>query len=67
MAKKQTGESIRIPADLARKARVIASARGISLPEYLIEKLTPIVEEELPGVLRLLGLGSDEEKPPRKK
>lgn len=65
MAKKPTpaSESVRLPADLARKARVIASARGISLPEYLIEKLGPIVERELPEVMRMLGLDQAEDRP----
>lgn len=66
MAKKQPGESIRLPVDLARKARVIASARGMSLPEYLIEKLGPIVEEELPGVMKLLGLEGEWGTPKKK-
>lgn len=68
MAKKTSAyDSIRLPADLTRLARVIASARGLSLPEYLVEKLTPIVEAELPEILKQLGYEAGGEDKPKKK
>jgi len=41
--------------DLIRKVRVIASSLGMSVPDYVNHRLRPVVEEELPRVLRQLG------------
>lgn len=54
--KKPDTESIRLSIEVTRKARIIAAARGVSLPAWLEEKLGEVVTRELPGVLRDLGM-----------
>jgi antitoxin component of RelBE/YafQ-DinJ toxin-antitoxin module len=51
-----------IDPDLAKKARVIASALGVSLPDYVNNKLRPIIERELPITLRELGVAVSDGK-----
>lgn len=48
--------SVTLDTDLTRKAGVIASALGISVPDYVNNRLRPIIEKELPKVLRTLGI-----------
>lgn len=54
MAKKKAAptESIRLDADLVQKARIIAVALKMSLPDYLEDRLRPLIEKELPKVLK---------------
>lgn len=49
-------KQVTLDQDLFRKASVIASAMGISLPDYVNNRLRPIIESELPDVLRQLGV-----------
>lgn len=57
MAKKKPDtESIRLSTEVTRRARIIAAARGVSLPAWLEEKVGEIVAKELPAVLRDLGM-----------
>jgi hypothetical protein len=49
-------EQVRMPKSLTRRARVIASALDISLPEYIEARLVPIIAGELPGILKELGM-----------
>jgi hypothetical protein len=44
-------EQVRIRKPLARRARIIASALGMTLPEYIEARLVPVVDRELPDVL----------------
>lgn len=61
-------EQIRINELLARRIRVIAAAHGRSLPDWLEEKLGPIVAEELPAAMKAIGLpDEEEEESPKKK
>jgi predicted HicB family RNase H-like nuclease len=55
---------VNIDGDLARKARLIAAAMGLSLPDYVNNKLRPIIDEELPAILEQMGY---ERKQPTKK
>ena len=46
MAKKRNDVSVRLDADVARKAKAIASLREITLAEFLSDTLRPIVDRE---------------------
>jgi antitoxin component of RelBE/YafQ-DinJ toxin-antitoxin module len=46
---------VSIDDDLIRKVRVIASSLGMTVPDYVNHRLRPVVDEELPRVLRQLG------------
>lgn len=63
MGKKPATETIRVHSDLARKARIIAAAKGISLPDYIAEVLRPIVDADLAQTIKQLGLGEEEGRP----
>jgi predicted HicB family RNase H-like nuclease len=43
---KRNDESVRVDSDIARKARVIAADRGVSLAMYLSEILRPVIAEQ---------------------
>lgn len=47
-------ESIRLDAELARRARIIAAAIGVSMPEYLEQKLKPIIDRDFQRTLKQL-------------
>jgi hypothetical protein len=64
VARKQSGadepedgkrRQVSIDDDLIRKVRVIASSLGMTVPDYVNHRLRPVVDEELPRVLRQLG------------
>lgn len=66
MGKKPATETIRIHSDLARKARIIAAAKGISVPDYIAEVLRPIIETELAEALKEFGIDGEGDKPKKK-
>lgn len=39
-------ENVRLDRDIARKARVMCAALGVSLPDYLAEKLRGLVDDD---------------------
>lgn len=43
---KPATESIRINKELARKARIVAAALNMSMPDYVTQKLGELVEKE---------------------
>lgn len=45
--KKVTTDVVRIDSDLARKAKVVAAARGISTPDYLSGLLRSLIERDI--------------------
>lgn len=62
MAKKQVAsdeeakrKQVSIDDDLLRKVRVIASSLGMTVPDYVNHRLRPVVERELPEIMKQLG------------
>jgi hypothetical protein len=49
--KKQPTDNVRMAKALARQARMVAAALDESLPDYLTRRLTPLVEEDLRGLV----------------
>ncbi len=47
-------EQVRIPADLAKDARVVSAELGESLPEYVSRVLRQAVQKDLPKVSKLI-------------
>ena len=43
---KRNDETVRVDADILRKARIVAAIKGLSLAEYLSEVLRPAVDRE---------------------
>lgn len=68
MAKKQDssstgekqGEQVRLDPAMLRRARVIAAALGMSVNEWIYQRLNPIIEKELPTIWRELGLEKED-------
>jgi hypothetical protein len=66
MAKKT--EQIRIPVDLANDARIVASALGTSLPQYVTDLVQQAVRRDLPKAAKIVSkrasqFGSDQPPP----
>jgi hypothetical protein len=43
---KRNDESVRVESDIARKARVLAADRGVTLAQYLSDLLRPAVSDQ---------------------
>ena len=49
---KRVTATVRLDKELLRRAGVIAAALGKTLPEYIEERLTPVVDKEMPKILK---------------
>lgn len=49
--KKEETETVRIARSVARKARILAAAADLSLPDYLTDRLALVVNDELRQVI----------------
>lgn len=59
---KRNDESARIDSDVMRKARILAGDQGVSIVEYLSEKLRPVVDREYDA---FLARETKAQKPPK--
>lgn len=48
--------------DIAQKARIIAAALGMTLPDWVNNRLRPVADVELPEVMAELGFTKPKEK-----
>jgi len=44
---KRNDVNVKMDADVARKCKIVASARGVSMAEYLSELVRPLVQRDL--------------------
>jgi len=58
-AKRAKRYQVLLDPDIARKVAVIAGALDLSIPDWVNNRLRPIVERELPSVLKELGLANE--------
>jgi hypothetical protein len=65
--RKEPTEPVRIGKSVARKARTIASALDMSLPDYLTERLEKLTEEEFESAMAKIRKRPAETPPERKK
>lgn len=58
-SKKIRRRQVELDLDLSRKVAVVAAALDMTVPDWVNNRLRPIVERELPAALRELGLANE--------
>lgn len=63
-SKKEPTENVRLKQSLAKKARMAAAALGMSLPDYLSDRLEAVIERDVEEAFKKFGTHGPRRKKP---